>query len=527
MWTAETSRGHESLKCRDRCLPFLQGATIFDLGSGMEKVVPKAVGIDLYSPIADLKLDLSQPESMYIFNENVADAVFSSHSLEHFHNTEGILKSWWRVIKPNGYLILYLPDKDLYPSNGNPDHKHEFKAEDILRILDGFASYKLIKSEVHSEDNEYSFEIVAQKIDTPAPVIIKEKEPEVSSAGKKCLVIRYGATGDMIYMTPILKLLKQDGYVVHLVCTPRLAALENNPNIDKLFIQERDVIPSTQLGEYHKIISKGYDKVINLCESIERTLLFDTSVPDKFYAPHEQRDKMANVNYYDRTLEIGGYGHIKGLTGELYLSDTEKAMIKILQKRHEGFFKIMFQVRGSSEHKIYPYISDIVDELVAEHEDIRVFIVGGKETMAIDWIHPNIRNTIGIWNERQSLIMTSAVDLVVSPETGVLNAAGCFDTPKIGLLTHSSKENLTKYFRNDYSIQSEAECSPCHRLVHKISDCKCGIEFGMPICMERGIPQEKVKAQIVKLYEEWKATHCNKNDVSEFRGVEVTLSIKK
>lgn len=503
-WTLQTSNGFESRKCRDRCLPYLQGKAVFDLGCGNEKVLPWAFGIDLQSQVANMQMDLSNPESLSFFSEKIVDAVFSSHLLEHIEDTEAILKSWWRLVKAGGYLVLYLPCKGLYPNDGNPDHKHEFEPKDIIDILNRFASYKLIKSEVHGEDNEYSFEIVAQKIESPVRVIMEaEKEMETPDT-KKALVIRYGAVGDMIVITPVLRLLKKDGYHVSVVCAENTSVLDNNPNVDKLYPQKRDSIPSTQLMEYHKVITKGYDKVVNLCESVERTLLRDEMDDKLFFSPKEQRQADCNVNYYDRTLELAGYGHIKGLNGELFISEAEASLIKVWNKRNEGFFKVMVQVRGSSEHKIYPYITDIVDELVEKHSDIRFFLTGGIETQVLDWVHPNIRNCIGKWNTRQSIIMTNAVDLVLSPETGILNAAGCFDTPKIGLLTHSSKENLTKYFKNDYSIESNVECAPCHKLVHKARQCKNDIEFGLPICMSRGLSPELVMEKIMLVYEKWK-----------------------
>ena len=42
------------------------------------------------------------------------------------------------------------------------------------------------------------------------------------------------------------------------------------------------------------------------------------------------------------------------------------------------------------------------------------------------------------------MILTKLVDLVISPDTGVLHASGAFDTPKIGLLGHTTIENITK-----------------------------------------------------------------------------------
>ncbi len=63
--------------------------------------------------------------------EESLDFVHSSHCLEHLVDpTEG-LANWLRVIKPGGYLIITVPDEDLYeqgtfPSTFNQDHKWTF-----------------------------------------------------------------------------------------------------------------------------------------------------------------------------------------------------------------------------------------------------------------------------------------------------------------------------------------------------------------------------------------------------------------
>ncbi len=59
------------------------------------------------------------------------DFVHSSHCLEHLIDPIEGLKNWLRVVKPGGYLIVTVPDEDLYeqgtfPSNFNLDHKWTF-----------------------------------------------------------------------------------------------------------------------------------------------------------------------------------------------------------------------------------------------------------------------------------------------------------------------------------------------------------------------------------------------------------------
>jgi SAM-dependent methyltransferase len=59
------------------------------------------------------------------------DFVHSSHCLEHLRHPGRAVRSWWRILKPGGHLVVMVPDEDLYeqgvwPSTFNPDHKHTF-----------------------------------------------------------------------------------------------------------------------------------------------------------------------------------------------------------------------------------------------------------------------------------------------------------------------------------------------------------------------------------------------------------------
>jgi SAM-dependent methyltransferase len=59
------------------------------------------------------------------------DFVHSSHCLEHLVDPKEGIKNWFRVVRPEGYLIITVPDEDLYeqgmfPSSFNHDHKWTF-----------------------------------------------------------------------------------------------------------------------------------------------------------------------------------------------------------------------------------------------------------------------------------------------------------------------------------------------------------------------------------------------------------------
>jgi SAM-dependent methyltransferase len=59
------------------------------------------------------------------------DFVYSSNCLEHMERPQEALRGWWNLVKPKGYLVLIVPDEDLYeqgvwPSRWNGDHKWTF-----------------------------------------------------------------------------------------------------------------------------------------------------------------------------------------------------------------------------------------------------------------------------------------------------------------------------------------------------------------------------------------------------------------
>jgi len=63
--------------------------------------------------------------------DDTLDFVHSSHCLEHLVNPAEGLANWLRVVRPGGYLVITVPDEDLYeqgvfPSTFNRDHKWTF-----------------------------------------------------------------------------------------------------------------------------------------------------------------------------------------------------------------------------------------------------------------------------------------------------------------------------------------------------------------------------------------------------------------
>jgi len=326
---------------------------------------------------------------------------------------------------------------------------------------------------------------------------------------KKARVIRIGAIGDSVFVTPLLKQLKKDGYHITFYGS-KIAhdVLRYNPNVDKWIIHNHDnKMTNAELFEMWDKTSNEYDKDINLSMSIEQTLLKEENT-DAFYWSHNKRHEECNVNYQDRTMAIGGYPNMIGETGELHLSSFEESQARQFKKKHKGKFIILWALSGSSFHKAYPYAEFIMKGLVSKYKDILILNVGDSFCEVLDIPHEyQIKNYAGKWSIRKTMAMTKYADLVVGSETGVLNFASCFETPKIIFLSHSSDENLTKYWVNATVFKPNVPCYPCHRLIYTLDACPTDKIFNSPLCTTAIKPSD-VFMKIESIYK-------NKNKLKE------------
>lgn len=63
--------------------------------------------------------------------DDALDFISSSHCLEHIHEPLEALRNWVRIVRPGGYIVILIPDEDLFeqsqfPSTFNRDHKWTF-----------------------------------------------------------------------------------------------------------------------------------------------------------------------------------------------------------------------------------------------------------------------------------------------------------------------------------------------------------------------------------------------------------------
>lgn len=162
----------ETSKCRSRLAPYCEGYGL-DLGFGGDPITLAAIRMDFpvpYTNVGNFPVQLGgKAEDLFWFRDNVLDYVYSSHLLEDFLDTAGVLKEWLRVLKPGGRLVIFCPDEQRFRKHcketGQPyntAHVHEFfSLQSVKKTLADLGTTKVI----YEKDNVdiYSWDLVCQK----------------------------------------------------------------------------------------------------------------------------------------------------------------------------------------------------------------------------------------------------------------------------------------------------------------------------------------------------------------------------
>jgi SAM-dependent methyltransferase len=175
----ETTKAH-SRRVREGFFEKYCNGKGLDIGFGSDLIKKDAKGYDF---------EHGNAQFLKGVEDNFYDFVYSSHTIEHLPDPVEGVKNWFRVVKPGGYLIIYLPHRELYekkltlPSRFNHDHRHFFlidrdEAPDTIGIVPlierTLSSFKIVYAkecneghtitdpEMHS-DGEFSIEVVVKK----------------------------------------------------------------------------------------------------------------------------------------------------------------------------------------------------------------------------------------------------------------------------------------------------------------------------------------------------------------------------
>lgn len=505
VWDAKAEQGEENAKIMWEIVPYTRGL-VLDIGCGPHKTFPHFIGVDnrvdtkLFGVQMDPDLTVPDATELRLIASDSCDAVFSSHCLEHIKDYKAALKEWWRVVKPGGHLVLYLPHKRLYPNIGmpgaNPDHKHDFMPLDIEQAMIEIANagangYELLRNEDRDEGNEYSFFQVYRKREDRTCV------GKVLPKRKTAVVVRFGAFGDAIQSAPILAALKREGYYIRLFCSVMTEeALRHDPNVDEFVVHDRDQVPNPWLDWYFDYWVKHTDKFVNLSAIVEQQLLATRDRPH-FRWPKAARHALCDYNYVEMMARVAGVESYSALDQKFWPSLEESNWAHRQLEKIPGTGKLVcISMSGSAVHKAWPHIDAVIARILLDYPKWRIALLGGEFDQILEkgWENEDrVWKMSGRIDIRHAMALANVATVCIGAETGTMNAVAFNDrVAKILFLSHSTVENLCRDWLNTCAMVPPAEvhCYPCHMLHTGFDTCWRDEETGVATCQAKISPAD-------------------------------------
>jgi ADP-heptose:LPS heptosyltransferase/predicted SAM-dependent methyltransferase len=518
-WNLNDPQGNESGKIKWEIVRWTRGRGL-DLGCGIQKTFPHFIGVDngkdgvLFGHPINPDVRVETAAALPMFASSSMDFVFSSHLLEHFpldtdprqfsdqmqrllaaklgqdqHSAVDALKEWMRVIKVGGHLVLYVPDEDEYPKVGtegsNPDHCLNLNYEAVCELMRKTrTAWRLVDYQKRNQDREYSLFFVFQKTNAgqDAGAWAKTLKERKTDGRKTCGLVRYGAFGDLLQCSSVLRQLAKAGYRTTVFTSPPGdEVIRHDPHIDAFYLQDKDQVPNHLLGEFWGYHAKQYDKWVNLSESVECNLLAVPGRSTHFWSP-AARHRYMDHNYVEMQHAIAGVPFDPHV--QFFATPTEQQWAKRERAKLGGDPLVCWSLAGSSIHKTWGGLDATIASILLDFPSAHVVFVGGPDAVILEqgWEkEPRVLRRSGQYQIRETLALLDTVDVLIGPETGVMNAGSQLKIPKVVFLSHSTANNLTRDWVNTTTIASANTTCPgrganeapaCHQLHYGWDYCK-------------------------------------------------------
>ena len=299
------------------------------------------------------------------------------------------------------------------------------------------------------------------------------------------ILIRYGAYGDLIFMSAVLPYLLEKYTIRFETNTKGMQLFYGDPRFKSIGYYEPWRIPEDRrhevVMEHWEDIRKQFPgaRILNFFQAMEGTGIVPEWSKDALL-PQEERAKKYGINFYEQHFEMAGIPFPEDFVPQHTILYDEKAeeWAKAWREKHKDEFIMLVVIAGSTMQKVFPsWLPTFCQYLIDKFPKMRMYLFGDSDCADEEWeyrrtkslVHRKGRKPIGF---KQSLLMAKYADYVFGPETGLLVGAGMWGTPKTALMTGAHKDQFAKYTLNDYSVQSNAPCSPCYRTCYTGALCE-------------------------------------------------------
>jgi ADP-heptose:LPS heptosyltransferase len=304
---------------------------------------------------------------------------------------------------------------------------------------------------------------------------------------KKALVIRWGAYGDLLYALPYFEAVKKEyGHLQLETGTRGEELLKHNPTFDKITAFDSAKYPQDQQLAVAEIrwntLMDAYpwDYSVNLWRTLEVECIPEEWQPEYFWPRERRRDHFGKNVFTENPFLRGGLPIPEPYSmGTHYFPHEIGYWMPHWKKENKDNFIVAFAVAGSTCQKVPVGFKDLAKRIIDRYPETKIYLLGsGSGWMNIkaadlqfSFGEKNVAQLVDQTPYHRALALVKMADYVIGPETSLLVSAGMFGTPKTMICTSCSVAQATAHNANDFSIQSDAPCSPCHRAIYHDKFC--------------------------------------------------------
>lgn len=298
----------------------------------------------------------------------------------------------------------------------------------------------------------------------------------------KILVVKLGALGDVLRVTPVIHSLHDGGHDIDVVTSAvGTHVLRNNPYVKRIYrIRHKKNV--FELLFLKRVLQKNrYEHVINF-ESFEKVrTVFKDLHSGKYVGCEDVGSKEGNVNsvFYEYIRELMKPGapmysnelfptgedkkYVAGFLGRF--GNTKKMGIHVgTSKTNRLFTKNFFDVRLWPIDNYIELIQKLVEKQYA------VFLTGSltektiNEKIVKSVGHPQVVDTSGKFNVQQLQVLIASLDCFVSGDTGPAHVAASVPVRQICLCGPTdANHSAPRKDSNLFLIQKNpGHCPPCY-----------------------------------------------------------------
>lgn len=274
---------------------------------------------------------------------------------------------------------------------------------------------------------------------------------------KRLLVIRFGALGDLIHVSPSLEAVKRayPGVEIHLLTSPGYRVLANLlPGVDHVWTWEK----KRGWLELFKIAVQlkraGIDSVVNLHPSFKSLLIMGLLLPIRSTVYHKEKLKVkgsaqraihrhhATEDFYQpfqRLLGLPNLDH-QFLPMLKHATSSENMPFKPHDQRWIAVIPGVGAKRSNRAWEPASYLH-LAQALLTERPDISILLVGGPDEAALagqlkkslaGWAD-QIENHCGKHDIPGTASLLAQCDLVIGGDTGPMHLAAALGVPLVGI----------------------------------------------------------------------------------------------